>query len=658
MGRTPRTARWEFGKFELIPEQRLLLADGIPVPLTSKAFDTLVLLIENRDRVVTKDEILRVVWPDVIVEEGNLTQQIFLLRKAFGESAQQPRYIATVPGHGYRFTAPVNKIPRGSEADTGAPAGSGIAPAPAVELPLAQPASTPKAAPRVWPRTAVVGGAGLVLAVVAIGSFRMTARPPRPRVGSVAVLPFANLLGDRNLDYLVEGLADTVNTELGRAGVARVIASGSTNRYRDHPRPPKDIARELRVEALVRASVVRNGASYAVNVQLVDSATERQMWTGRFERATVGDLTVADDIAAGLIRELGLPAPAVSKSPARPIALEARKEFATGRYFWDQRTEPGLEKAVVHLSRAIQLQPDYAEAWSALADAYAMDAKTPSSALTPWPNDRIAAGTAAARRAIQLDPTLGHPHAALGRFLLDQRRWQESEVEHREAVTLSPQYSTGRQWYGTLLGRLGKCEEALKQAQIGADIDPLTPLVNEGVASVHLMCRQPARAIPILRRVLDMYPDLLTSINRLGTAYASIGEYQQAFEALERGLKIAPNNCRTRVILSDALILSGNVAKGTALARRIQQESAAGVEELTDCGASASAVLGDENAMFAFLERARDQGDTMDRLLFEPRLVRYHRDPRYRALLEEVGLMPYLADSPWATAQLPAPVPR
>ena len=126
MDTAPRKATWESGKFELIPEQRTLLADGIPVPLTSKAFDTLVLLVEHRDRVVTKDEILRVVWPDVVVEEGNLTQQIFLLRKALGESAQQPRYIVTVPGHGYRFAGPVDQSPH-PPADTVASAAGGSA---------------------------------------------------------------------------------------------------------------------------------------------------------------------------------------------------------------------------------------------------------------------------------------------------------------------------------------------------------------------------------------------------------------------------------------------------------------------------------------------------------------------------------------------------
>ncbi|MGE5833358.1 MAG: hypothetical protein ACM4AI_02660, partial [Acidobacteriota bacterium] len=338
------------------------------------------------------------------------------------------------------------------------------------------------------------------------------------------------------------------------------------------------------------------------------------------------------------------------------------------------------EKAVVHLSRAIDLQPDYAEAWSALADAYALGARTPSPAIMPWHEDKIAAGTAAAqraievaagtgatqrvihvaagmaaaRRAIQLDPSLGHPHAALGRFLLQQRRWQESEVEHRQAVVLSPQYSTGRQWYGTLLARLGKCDEALKQTQIGADIDPLTPLVNEAVASVHLMCRQPARAIPILLRVLDMYPDLVTSIYRLGDAYTSIGEYQRALEVLERGVKLAPGYCRTRVSLIDTLVLSGNRAQGTALARQIQKEAAARQESIR-CAASASAALGDRDAMFAFLEKLKEQEDPMDNLLFELRLVRYLGDPRYRVLLEEVGLLPYLAGSPLATPPLPAP---
>ena len=632
-----------FGEFRFDANSGDVWADGHRTArLQAQPRVVLATLLSRPNTLVGRDELCRLLWPDdtLVDVENGLNIAINKIRIALGDSASAPRFIETVPRRGYRFIGSLHQ------------------PAPAAEPPVIQATSPPIPARRASPR-AVLMVAALVLAVGGLMWVRPPAGASPPRVASIAVLPFANLLGDPELDYLVEGLADTVNTGLARNGVPRTIARESTNRYKNKPTPIPEIARELRVETLVRGSVVRHGASYAINVQLLD-ATEQQRWTGSFERATLGDLTLADDVVASLMRELGLAIPTDSKAPARPIALAARKEFETGRHFWNQRTPSALEKSFVHLRRAIDLQPDYAEAWSALADAYAIAGGTPPLAPEPRSRNSLVSGAEAARRAIQIDPSLGHPHAALGRILLQQRRWQESEVEHRQAVMLSPQYSTGRQWYGTLLARLGKCEEALKQTQIGADIDPLTPLVNEAVASVHLMCGQPARAIPILHRVLDMYPDLVTSMYRLGDAYASVGEYPRALEVLERAVPLAKSlavQTRTRVSLSDTLILSGNTAKGTALARQIQKEAAERAD-LVVYGASASAAIGDTDAMFAFLEQAKNQGESLEMLLFELRLVRYHRDPRYRALLGETGLLPYLANSPLARAPFPAAVRR
>lgn len=633
-----------FDEFRFDPDSGDVWASGERIArLQEQPRLVLATLVARPHVLVSREELCRLLWPDgtLVDVENGLNIAINKVRLALRDSASTPRLIETVPRRGYRFIGSLRE------------------PAPVVEPPAIEPSSTPTPARRAWPRAALVGSTFL-LVVVGLIWFRPASGASRPRIESVAVLSFENLLGDRDLDYLAEGLTDTINNGLARSGIARVTARESTSLYRERPAPIQEMARDLRVEAVVRGTLVRNGASYAVNVRLLNGTTERQTWTGRFERATVADLTVADDIVANLIRELGLPSRAVSRTPARPVSTAAHKELATGRYFFNQRngdrfssagiSDPDavLEKAVVHFSRAIELQPDYAEAWSALAEAYAMGATTKVPALEPWPGTRRAAGTAAAQQAIQIDPWLGQPHAALGRFLLQEGRWQESESEHREAVTLSPQYSTGRQWYGTLLARLGKCDEARKQAQIGADIDPLTPLVNEAVASVYLMCGQPAQAIPILQRLLDMYPDRVSSIYRLGEAYTIIGEYQRAREVLEgaeRWPQSVAVSCRIRVSLSDALVSSGKPAEGSAIARQIQKEASARAD-LRICGASASAVLGDTDAMFRFLDQARTQGEALDMLLYERRLVRYYRDPRYRVLLDEIGLLPYLANSP------------
>ena len=194
-----------------------------------------------------------------------------------------------------------------------------------------------------------------------------------------------------------------------------------------------------------------------------------------------------------------------------------------------------MELAVGHLTRALEAQQDYAVAWAGLAEIYAIGGETPSSVFKPWPGDPVEAGVQAAHEAMRLDPSLGEAHAALGKLRMLQWRWTDAEQELAEAVRLGPNDATARQWYGTLLSRLQKCPNAIEQAAIGGEIDPITPIVNEAVGTTLAACGQPQRAIQAFKKVLSMHPEFASTHMRLAGAYMRLGDAASALTEYRGG---------------------------------------------------------------------------------------------------------------------------
>jgi TolB-like protein/tetratricopeptide (TPR) repeat protein len=488
-------------------------------------------------------------------------------------------------------------------------------------------------------------GVGVVVALLSVGGAWLVimprGRPPRA-LESVAVLPFTDHLGHDDLSYLVRGITESVSTGLIAAGVPRTIGPDSTSEYRQTTKRSGQIAGELNVDALVIGSAVRVAESYAVSVQLVEGGTERRIWVGRFERATTSELTITEDIVAALAHHMGRSTGAAPHATPRPISTEARIEFGRGREFWVQRRD--FDKAAEHLTRAIELQPDYSLAWSALADAYAMGARAESRVIDPWPGDPIAAGIRAAEQAIALDPGLGEPHAALARFHLRRREWADAEGEARQAVLLSPQYSTARQWYGTILGRLGKCDEALKQVAIGASLDPRAPIVNEAIGRTHLMCGRPELAIAPLKDVLDLHPRFAPSYVALGLVYLELKRYGDAIDILQIGRDVS-EACGVRAVLADALILGGKRAQGMELARTVLRQARSARGDLR-CAVTASAALSDADTMFELLDQFEARNASVQDLLVDMHILRFRHDARYYDLVRRTGLLPYASAAP------------
>jgi TolB-like protein/DNA-binding winged helix-turn-helix (wHTH) protein/tetratricopeptide (TPR) repeat protein len=506
-----------FGPFVCDTSTGELWKSGRPIRLQEQPRQLLAALLQQPGTLWSRDELRRRLWTDgTFVDFDNaLNVGIRKIREALADDAPTARYVETVRGHGYRFIAPVarQEVP---------------APPPSTLVPVSTPAPTAAGTRRWLP---AVVAACVVTFMAAAWPMVWSARP-EPRIDSLAVLPFDNLLADDERQYLVDGLSEALTRRLAARLDVRVITGRAAFAPTDNQSEASAIARRLGADGLLLGSVAREGAGAVINVRLVDRDGGRPRWTGRFERS-FDELSLPDQIVEAVASGIGRVTSPARGRMARAVTPEARDAYLRGRFFWAKRGEANAVTAVRYLSTAIQLQRDYAEAWAGLADVYAVQQGEPSPVIVPWPGDSIEGGLMAGREALRLAPDLGEAHAALGKLYVGRRRFADAERSFAKAVELNPQYSTARQWYGTMFARLRRCDEALEQVQVAARLDPLTALVNESVGSVYLECGEPARAVEVFDAVLAMHPTAQSTRRRRAQALSRLGRHDAAIRELD-----------------------------------------------------------------------------------------------------------------------------
>src|SRR5271154_3078038 len=349
---------YEFGPFRLDVRQRLLLRDGKSIPLQSKAFETLLVLVRNSEKVVLKDDLLGSVWPDTFVEESNLTQNIFVLRKALGDVEGERRYIITVPGRGHRFAEKVRTLAEPDELEPAGPREPTVLPAvsPAVKLdeeilPTPRPAPPPEivaASPRRFHWViAVIALAALGSAsYFAWGRFHPKNQPAPGRI-MLAVLPFQNLTGDPEQEYFADGLTEELITQLGRLRPEQlgVISRTSVMGYKHSDKRLDQIGRELGVQYVLEGSFRRAGDRLRITAQLIQVKDQTHLWAQEYDRRPEDILTVQEEVAEDVGRETQLritPQQRIQMARVRTVDPDAHEAYLKGRYFWNKRTEEGF----------------------------------------------------------------------------------------------------------------------------------------------------------------------------------------------------------------------------------------------------------------------------------------------------------------------------
>ncbi len=472
---------YEFGPFRLLPNERLLLRDRQVIPLTPRVFDTLLVFVENSGRILSKDELMKLIWPDTTVEEGNLSQNIFVLRKSLGEVPPEQRYIVTIPMKGYRFIAKVRARREENE----------------------------PASPRQTTR-----------------QFKLSA------VTSLAVLPF-KLLGEESSDrYLGCGLADALVTKLSRIGRIVVRPTTAVLKYSAPGQDPVMAGREQAVDAVLDGVVQRLGSRLRISVQLIRIDTQETIWGDQFEEEFTDIFALQDSISEQVARLL---VPELSREERDQLLkhqtenVEAYALYIKGRYFWDQRTETGLRKGLEFAEQMIELDPGFALAYVGLADSYNLLGEY----LYLQPHDAFPKARVAVTKALTIDPSLAEGHASLAEIaLFFDWDWAEAEHRYQHAINLNPHYSSAHHWYAWFLMTQGRFDEARTNLRRARTLDPGSLTINTVMGVPDYYDRHYDRAIYQYQQIRQLNPDLPQINYYLGAALTQKRLYTEAITAL------------------------------------------------------------------------------------------------------------------------------
>jgi len=622
----PKRSRFSFGAFVLDPVEKVLLRDDHPVHLSPKAFETLWALVENEGHVLDKAELLRRVWPNTYVEEATLAQNIFTLRKTLREGTDGQEYIETVPKRGYRFVAPVRAV----EADA------------LCNVPQETSETRGRASRRVW---AVSLAAALLCATswLAWQRLRLHERPLASRT-MLAVIPFENLSGDPGQDYFCDGLTEDLITKFGGLTPDHlgVIARTTTMQYRNTSKNVEQIGRELGVEYLVEGSVVRGTDRVRINAQLIRVGDQTHVWAHSYERDLGGVLALQDDVAAAIANtiELKLDKRVSASGSIHGTGNSAAYEaYLRGRYFWNERSEQGHLKAIEYFEQAIAHDPGYAEAYSGLADAYALLGSNPTTVISR--RDAIEKARDAAKRALALDDGLVEAHTSLAFIYWHYDwNWPAAEREFQLALQLNPSYATTHHWYAYYLMSQGRTEQALEEIRRAQESDPLSLIINTDVAEILYYAKRYDEAVKQAQKVLEMDSNFVLARQVLAWTYVQKGQFDEAITELENSTKLPGAEDVLDGSLAPTYALAKQLPAARKLLTRLEDESnRRRAQELWIAIASAHAALGDRDQAFAWLEKgfqARDGGLTLIKLV--PFLDSLHSDPRFVDLVRRIGL--------------------
>lgn len=617
----PETEIYSFGPFILIPRERRLLQAGVPVPLTAKAFDLLVVLVRNHGRLVGKDTLLEEVWPGVIVEEVNLTVNVSAVRKALGANEDGSDWIETVPRHGYRFRREVK-------------AGIQVPPTAPAALPLERVGRLPRPLTRraQWALVATIAVIGAVL----VG--RLALEKHGVEFKSVAVLPF--VAEDRGYDDVAEGLAEETINRLAGAKVVRVAPRTSTVRYKDPSVDAQSVGRALGVDAVVTGRIALRGDALEIQVDLVDVARGSQAWGERY-RGRASDLAhFQGRIARDLLRAAGAaPTQDQARQLARPLTenADAYRAYLKGRFYWNQRTEGDLRNAIQQFQHAVELDNRFAAAYSGLADAFTTLGFL--SYLSPASSFPLAERHA--KRALDIDPSLAEPHASLGYVKLYYHwDWQGAEAEFMRALELNDAYATTHQWYGVFLLAAGRPDEAFKEILLAQERDPLSLPINTDVGFHHLYNRRYELAVKQLTAVLEMRKDFPLAHLWLGRTFQELKQYPRALEEYRLvGEKLGdwPVTIAARGYVNG---ISGRVREARQDLAILEKQ--AQTRFVTSYGvALVYAGLGDNDAALHWLDKAvQERSHWLVWLRLDPRWDSLRSDPRFERFVRRMEFPP------------------
>jgi TolB-like protein/DNA-binding winged helix-turn-helix (wHTH) protein/Tfp pilus assembly protein PilF len=636
-----------FGVFELDLRAGELRKHGFRVRLQAQPFHVLALLLEHAGEVVTREELQKKLWPaDTFVDfDHGLNKAINKIREALSDSAESPRFVETVARRGYRFLAEVKAADAASALSPEFPtqlqpaAVAADPPDLAGKLPL-----PPKGLPRslAWnPRSLAwkISVFALLVLMASVAAWKLHfSNPPPPVIGSLAVLPMESLSSDPSQDYFADGMTDELISDLGQISALRVISRTSVMGYKHARKPLPQIARELNVDALVEGTVLRSGDQVRITAQLIEAASDKHLWSQSYEGELRDTLALQNKVARAIADQIQIKLnpqeQAVLKS-VKVVNPQAYESYLKGRYFWNKRTADGLKVALAYFNEAIDKDPKYAQAYSGLADTYALLGDWQYAVMTP--KEAFPKAKAAAIKALELDSALGEAHNSLA-FCLDAFDWDLDSAgkEFRRAIELNPGYATAHHWYAWHLSVLGRYEEALVEMRKAENLDPLSLIIKADLAELLVIAHFYDESIRESLKTIEMDPSFALAHNQLGQAYLQENMNDEAVAELQKAVLLSGDSPTCIANLARAYATSGKRGEAVKLLSELKKHSIPNYSDASDI-AGIYAALGDTDQAMSWLEKAYEERFNPS-VLLRPGFDPLRSDPRYKDLERRVGL--------------------
>ena len=559
---------FSFGDFEVDGPKRLLRKHGEPVALNSKTFDLLTALIERHGEVVSKDELLAKVWPDQFVEEGNLTVQISTLRKIFGERKDEHRFIVTVPGRGYSFVADLEVqshddvvIERSGYSsiviEHTVTDGIHTSENASAERSQLKPAA---AAPSYRYRWVLALFLAVVVTFLAAGYWVFHGTPPGPRaIRSVAVLPFVNDSGNADLEYLSDGLTESLIGSLSQLQELSVKASSTVSRYKGTTIDPRQVGTELAVESILTGRLIQRGDEVALYVEFIEPSTASVLWKAEYRRP-MGDLAALDEEisrdVAGKLKTRVSGEETVRLENYQTDNSEAFELYMRGLNFSKFPSSlDRLTKSIDCFEKAIQLDPNYGLAYDGIAWAHIRMGSVYGYRM---PHDTFPKAREAAIKALALNEHDGPAHSAMGVYNLSYEwNWPAAEREFEQSVALEPENPGVFLDFAGYYDSLGRFDDAIGMRQRARRLNPVAPPASSTIGSSHYYAGRFDEALEWFNKALELNPRHAWAHLGIGRTYLQMGKYPEAVTEIEKGVELLERNARAISVLGHAYAKAG-----------------------------------------------------------------------------------------------------